>query len=128
MNHILENISHYTFTILICLLSIYYLYEYFTERKYSGNIHSYEAFSKELSNDMEKYNISSADKQKIESLIESIVERKKKEKSVGNIVNACKNGLIRGCIVGFMSGGVSGAMISGTTYGLVNGVMHSFFE
>jgi hypothetical protein len=123
-----QKITNTGFTILIIIIIIYYIYELFTDSKPKTELDNYEAFGKELQADMDKYGINNKDQERIEKIVESIVEKKKKEKNIKNIVGACKNGLIRGCIVGFLSGGIPGAISSGTTYGIINGFMHGVVE
>lgn len=121
------NFSHGVFVVLIIIILMYYLYEHFFAKS-ASETENYENFSRELHSDMDKYGIDDKDQAKIETIVEKIVDRKKKEKNAKNIINACKNGLIRGCIVGFVSAGIPGAIASGTTYGVLNGFMHGFFE
>ena len=121
----IENITHNVFIILVIIILVYYIYEHWSTK---SELENYEDFSKELESDMDRYGIENKDQARIEEIVEKIVDKKKKEKNLKNVVGACRNGLVRGCIIGFMSGGVPGAIASGTTYGIVNGFMHGIIE
>lgn len=120
-----SNISQSVFSTLVAAIIIFYIYEMASSPTQAEN---YESFSQELQRDMDRYGIDDQDQKHIEAIVEKIVDKKKKEKNIKNLVNACKTGLVRGCLVGFMSGGVTGAITSGATYGVVNSFMHGLFE
>ncbi len=120
------NVSQSIFGILVVAIIVFYVYESFVTPP--SQLENYENFSRELQRDMDRYGIDDQDQKRIELIVEKIVDKKKKEKNVKNLVNACKTGLVRGCLVGFMSGGISGAITSGATYGVINSFMHGLFE
>jgi hypothetical protein len=122
----LKNASQYIFAVLVVGLVVFYLYEHISDN--NGDVEQYTEFSKELHEDMARHGIAAKDQKQIEAIVDRMIDKKKKERSLKKVANACKNGIIRGCLVGFVSGGIPGAIASGATYGVVNGVMNGFFE
>ena len=82
----------------------------------------YKTFFRELNSDMDRYNIDEGDQQKIQSLVQKIVDDKKNTKNASDYINCMESGLIKGCIYGYLLGnhGLVSAATSAVIYSTVN--------
>lgn len=141
----LEEVSTSVMTFLVVLLIIEILYALWDEyhrrpkqavifkpkldakkQKIRQNTMNYQQFQRELSRDLDKYNIAQSDQDKIEDMIEHIVEKRKKDNDslLNGMVKSSLSGAVRGCMTGALMGGVPGAISGAVVFAVINPVMH----
>jgi hypothetical protein len=84
----------------------------------------YHKFAAELSGDMKKYQIGQIDQKSIETVVNKILEKHTKEKSLfRRLINSGKTGFLVGGLSGGITSGPSGALAAGVVFGLVNPIV-----
>jgi len=90
----------------------------------NDTVDRYHKFAEELSDDMRKYDIGNVDKKSIEAVVDGILEKRQKEKSLfRRLVNSGKTGLLLGGLSGGITSGPQGALATGVVFGLVNPIV-----
>lgn len=91
---------------------------------YNDTIERYHQFAEELSDDMRKYNIGNDDRKNIEMVVDGILKKRDREKSLfKKLVNSGKTGLLLGGLSGGITSGPHGAIATGIVLGLVNPIV-----